>query len=78
MKIKVRSNGKSEDYCAEVALELFKDMKENEDAELLYSPAVKLIGKYWVDYRFGDDPYIVYEFECFEDIQVNRTEVEDE
>jgi hypothetical protein len=76
MIIKIPSNLKghlTESEAAKIALEKFADTYY-EDGER-YSPTVKLIGTYYVNYNFGDDPYVVYEFECIENMQINNIEL---
>lgn len=64
----------TEKEAARMALEVYAESYENGD-EKRYSPAVKLIGTYYVDYRYGEDSYKVYEFEAIENIQVNDIEI---
>ena len=58
--------------AAKIALEKFAETSEYER----YSPAVKLIGTYFVHYKFGDYFETVYEFECFENIQIHGIKID--
>lgn len=57
----------NENDAFKIAIRLFRQKYEEQNpGGDCYAPAAKLISKTKVAHRFGENPFWVYEFECFE------------
>lgn len=59
----------SEEDAFIIALRTYSEAYYDKNDSEIYSPALKLIGKYLVGYRFLEESYWEYHFEVIEDMQ---------